>query len=294
MLGFRVRIIKVLSPVNAAASRSAKASTYDFLVVLEDGSYIIVELQVKKQDFIIKRMSFYSSQTMYRQFAVENIKDLKTKLGYDDIKKVYAVSLLNFEPFEKSAFSIHHFETFDRKEIHYDPGFPQEYYVVEMTKLLKDLKKGTPATQDEDRLFDWVKFIASDDQEVMEVLAQKDPMFKKAYNEVIRMSLDKRQILEIMEEELYELDINARIADARSEERAKVEAVVAKMEAEKAQIEARATQAEIEKAQIEARATQAEIENSILRTRMEENDKIIIDILKKLNLGLDLSKLQSI
>ncbi len=75
------KIIKLHSVRNESAVKSiySKKMIMDIVAQLENDDYYIVEMQVKAQDFIDKRLAVYSSDLLVRQYAInynQNKKDV--------------------------------------------------------------------------------------------------------------------------------------------------------------------------------------------------------------------------
>ncbi|MDR1639736.1 MAG: PD-(D/E)XK nuclease family transposase [Clostridiales bacterium] len=255
VLGFKVKIKKSLSTSFVGEFAGAKSNIFDLLVVLEDGSYALIEIQVESDSNITQRLAIYSSDALRRDYSVSP-GQLKKDLGFKDVNKVYAVVFMAHEPesFNASKNFINRFEQLDEKELGFRPEFYQRYYVVNLSRFMRENvnKKIVPTTTDEESLFDWLRFIADDRLETKKALAQKDVKFERALKELKRMSLSKSEILESMQRDYFEFDVRCRIADAVEEKTAAIKADLARVEEEK--------RAEVARVEEEKRSEVARVE----------------------------------
>ena len=141
---------------------------------------------------------------------------------YDVFKKCVSISILDFILFEEpkniseqpnppshtnfySCFHIwednSHFLFTDKMEFH----------VIELPKLPPELKDNV----ENDKVFLWAKFISSEKKEDFDMIAQKDPYIKSAYQQLQIISQDKQKRLEYEAREKAVRDHNQMMFEAK-------------------------------------------------------------------------------
>ena len=90
--------------------------------------------------------------------------------------------------------------------------------LVEINTL--DLSK-LPPDDDSTELWYWMKFIKSDDEEVLDVLAERSPQIKKAVGVLKELSADERARMIYESRQMAEWDFDSRVSEA--EEKGKAE-----------------------------------------------------------------------
>jgi predicted transposase/invertase (TIGR01784 family) len=88
-----------------------------------------------------------------------------------------------------------------------------ELHVIELPKLYKQLID----TKDESKLKDWMQFVESEDEEVLQMLAAKDEKIKKAYTVLTTISQDENERQEYESREMQLYDEISRLDDAKEE-----------------------------------------------------------------------------
>jgi predicted transposase/invertase (TIGR01784 family) len=102
---------------------------------------------------------------------------------------------------------------------------------IEFTDLMEintlDLGK-LPPDDDSTELWHWMKFIKSDDEEDMDMLATKNPQMKKAVGVLKELSADERTRMIFESREMARRDIESRVKDMEK----KMQATIAERDAE--------------------------------------------------------------
>jgi predicted transposase/invertase (TIGR01784 family) len=289
IIGVPMNVVGAADPQSWQKTGNSKKSTIDILAKLEDGEYAIIEIQVDKLECMTQRSALYSSEVLVRQYTVEEGQK-KKDFNYEKLRTVYTVVLMYESP---AAFAVrprylHRFSQTDEFDPDFKPNFLQRYVFVELIKFKKQIaiaKKAktqitteqiTTELEEDVELTNWLKFIADDKIKSKETLAKLDPEYKKMYEELKRMSVNKTELFRLLDEELYELDRiserNQALEEGRRQVSAaadrKVEAADRKVKAadrkakaadRKAKAADRKAKADIKKAEAEA-AKKAEVE----------------------------------
>ena len=151
-----------------------KRSRLDVKAVLNDGTKVIIEMQVKYYNFIPKRFLFYCSRVFEEGF--------KKNSTYDDLDKTIGVFLLKEGmPITKSINKCHtvwHFREDNERELVLTPEL--EIHIIELDKF-DDTQTDLPE-------YDWLKFIK--EGENMGEPVNADEALKEAREELERLLSD--------------------------------------------------------------------------------------------------------
>ena len=117
--------------------------------------------------------------------------------------------------------------------------------LVEINTL--DLNK-LPPDDDSTALWNWMKFIKSDDEEVLDMLAQRSPEMRRAVGVLKELSADEVTRMLFEKQEVARRDIESRIADQRRN----LEGIIAGKDAEIADKDAEIADKDAELARLRA------------------------------------------
>ncbi len=200
------KIIKLHSVRNESAVKSiySKKMIMDIVAQLENDDYYIVEMQVKAQDFIDKRLAVYSSDLLVRQYAI-NYNQNKKDVTFDKLKKVYTIVLMSNSPnqFKNNNYNLHHFKQTSDTGVKLD--LLQEYVFIELGDFIKMKDCETV----NNKLDAWLLFIATDDIKVKNELMQKYPDFKEAYIEALGMLRDRKELISMFAIDFEQIEKNS-------------------------------------------------------------------------------------
>jgi predicted transposase/invertase (TIGR01784 family) len=102
---------------------------------------------------------------------------------------------------------------------------------MEFTNLVEintlELRK-LPTDDDSTELWYWMQFIRSDNEEVLEMLAQRSPAMRKAVGVLKELSADERSRMLFESREMARMDFESRVDGARAEGLAEGRAGVAR------------------------------------------------------------------
>ena len=183
-----------------------KLGILDVRVLMNDDTEIDIEVQLSELSVWAKRSLFYLAK-MYTE-------QIKPGESYDKFKKCVSISILDFELFNdtKEFYSCFHIAEDTRHTLYTDK---MEFHVLELPKLPEELK------DDSDNILLWAKFINAERKEEFDMVADKDPYIKSAYQTLQVISQDKQKRLEYEAREKAIRDHNQFLleAEARGEAR---------------------------------------------------------------------------
>lgn len=158
-----------------------KLGILDVRILLNNNTEIDTEIQLSELKIWADRALFYISK-MYSDQIDKSQK-------YDVLKKCVSISILDFILFEnqENFYSRFHILEDTRHFIYTDK---MEFHVIELPKLPKEWK------EDCSKLELWAKFINSEEREDFDMIAEKDPYIKSAYDQLQVISQDKQKRME--------------------------------------------------------------------------------------------------
>ena len=214
MLKIRPEDIKETRILNANLRKEHeddKQGILDVRILMNDAVEINVEIQLTRLKVWANRALFYLAKMYADQIA--------PKQNYGVFKKCVSISILDFKlfPEEEDFYSCFHIREDTRNFIYTDK---MEFHVLELPKLPEELK------EDCSNIELWAKFINAERKEEFDMLAQKDPYIKSAYEQLQVVSQDKEKRLEYEARQKAIWDYNQMVLEAeeRGEERAEGEA----------------------------------------------------------------------
>ena len=210
MLKIRPEDIKETRILNANLRKEHeddKQGILDVRILMNDAVEINVEIQLTRLKVWANRALFYLAK-MYAD-------QISPKQNYGVFKKCVSISILDFKlfPEEEDFYSCFHIREDTRNFIYTDK---MEFHVLELPKLPEELK------EDCSNIELWAKFINAERKEEFDMLAQKDPYIKSAYEQLQVVSQDKEKRLEYEARQKAIWDYNQMVLEAeeRGEERA--------------------------------------------------------------------------
>lgn len=209
MLKIRPEDIKETRILNANLRKGhedEKQGILDVRILMNDAVEINVEIQLTRLKVWANRALFYLAKMYADQIA--------SKQNYGVFKKCVSISILDFKlfPEEEDFYSCFHIREDTRNFIYTDK---MEFHVLELPKLPEELK------EDCSNIELWAKFINAERKEEFDMLAQKDPYIKSAYEQLQVVSQDKEKRLEYEARQKAIWDYNQMVLEAeeRGEER---------------------------------------------------------------------------
>lgn len=164
---------------------TGKRGTPDLIVRARSGTSVHLEMQVLRIPFFDRRMVFY--------IATEIVKMLKTGASWGDIGRIISIIILDWN-MTKEGEGFH-------KVFHISEDTTGELFTDAVEIHVMELKR-LPVTGG-GRLGDWLRLIAAERREDMEMIAARSPDMEKVFMRVQRLSADDntRMILEARERE---------------------------------------------------------------------------------------------
>lgn len=158
-----------------------KLGILDVRVLLNNDTQIDAEIQLSELRVWANRALFYISK-MYTEQIEKGQK-------YDALQKCVSISILDFILFKKETefYSSFHILEDTRHFLYTDK---MEFHVIELPKLPEELRDGCSSIEL------WAQFINAEQKEVFDMIAEKDPYIKSAYDHLQIISQDKQKRLE--------------------------------------------------------------------------------------------------
>jgi predicted transposase/invertase (TIGR01784 family) len=187
----------IIDPHLPKGFKDDKRGVLDVKLRLKSGKVLDIEIQVEPMPFFQERVVFYISKMVTEQIQSGN--------EYSVIKPVMSIIITDFPLYSDDAYH-HSFELYDKEN---NTRFTDVVgvHTLELTKL--------PAVDDGSELCDWLKFIKSDDEEELQMLAQKSPELHKAVGIIMEISQDEQMRLQAEAYEKYRRDQSARLWGAQ-------------------------------------------------------------------------------
>ncbi len=194
-----IKSTRILNPYLRQTHEDDKLGILDVRVLMNDDTEIDTEIQLSELKVWADRSLFYAAK-MYTD-------QIKPGQKYTVFKKCVSISILDFILFENqkdfySCFHImedtHHFKYTDKMEFH----------VIELPKLPPELRENSS------RVELWAKFINAEEMEEFDMIAQKDPYIKSAYDQLQIISQDEQKRMEYEAREKAIMDYNQGIYEA--------------------------------------------------------------------------------
>ncbi|HFU4194127.1 TPA: Rpn family recombination-promoting nuclease/putative transposase [Streptococcus suis] len=110
-LGFRPKSVQILNGTLADVKKEREgyfSTTVDILARLDDGTQVIIEIQVVHQHSFIKRLWTYSCQHLVKDLPNVRDKVKRTHDMYDKISPIYSIALVASQYFD-DKYPIHSF-----------------------------------------------------------------------------------------------------------------------------------------------------------------------------------------
>lgn len=167
-----IKETKLLNPYLHKEHEEDKLGILDVHVLLNDNTEIDIEIQVAELGVWADRSLFYLSKMYTSQIAKGQ--------QYDVFQKCVNISILDFILFKQEQEKEEFYSCFHIREDKRNFLFTDkmEFHVIELPKLPKVLKK------DCSNLELWAKFINAEKKEEFDMLAEKDPYIKSAYEQL--------------------------------------------------------------------------------------------------------------
>ena len=163
-----------------------KLGILDVKIKTTSGSLLNIEIQVESSTLMRKRVEFYNAKMVTEQIGASE--------EYSSIKRAINIVITDFVLVPDSQAYHHCFVRYDPKN-RVQFSDVTEIHTLELPKL--------PRESDDTFLWDWLFFLASDQKEDFEMIAEKNADVKDAYMklEVLSQSEKNRRLYEAREKQ---------------------------------------------------------------------------------------------
>ncbi len=201
-----IKSTRILNPYLRQTHADDKLGILDVRVLMNDDTEIDTEIQLSELMVWADRSLFYVAK-MYTD-------QIKPGQKYNVFKKCVSISILDFILFEEEKEFYSCFHIIEDKR-HFKYTDKMEFHVIELPKLPPKLK------EDSSRVELWAKFINAEKMEDFDMIAEKDPYIKSAYDQLQVISQDEQKRLEYEARQKAILDYNQGMyeAERRGEQR---------------------------------------------------------------------------
>ena len=191
--------LTVLDPNLEREYLDDKLGVLDVKVTTASGKVLDVEVQVKAQRSIWKRMLFYTSKMVVEQ--------VKSGYKYEQINRAISILITNFVMVEENSAYHNCFRLHDAKT---GAKYPDslEINVLEIPKL---------NTADGTQLGNWMRFFSATTEEDFMNIAQTSPAINEAWGVIKVLSGDERARALAEAREKARMDLDSYMDDARYE-----------------------------------------------------------------------------
>ena len=185
ILGEEIKIKKVIHDARLEQmAREEKYGILDLDVELEDGKIINIEMQMKNNNNMEERTTFYAGKKISEQ--------LEIGYNYKELKKVIIISILNYNFIDLPEYVTKTIRVAD-KHREYEINNNVEYYYIELKKFREqnpDMKE--PINQ-------WLAFIDMERGDLLEMAEKENKTIKEAneYYEVLTGDAELKRLAEI-------------------------------------------------------------------------------------------------
>ncbi len=202
VIGTPIKVKHSLRNENHQQSELSKKMVMDVVAELSNGEYIIVEMQVARQDFIDKRAVAYSSDLILRQYSVDTFQ-AKDKMAFDNLKKVYTVIFMVESPekFRNNPNYIHHSKQQTNTGLELD--LLQEYVFIELESFISGKRCNN-------KLEALLTIMATNDIMTRQRIVENYPEYSMLINDVHGMIVNsKKELLSMFSVALEQLEKNS-------------------------------------------------------------------------------------
>jgi len=211
--------IEIADPFLSPEYIGDKYAIIDVKLYTKSRKIIHVEIQLQITSEVKNRIVFYDAKLITEQLGIGD--------KYHAIQKVISIVITD-DDINKGSPRYHHKFKFYDSEAKVEFTDIIEIHTLELKKL--------PITEDGTELYDWSKFIAAENEEELNMVAERNPQVKKAVVTLKKLSADEqaRDMYERREKALRDIDSRERFAHekGKEEERKIWQNVVADKDAE--------------------------------------------------------------
>jgi len=178
--------ITIIDPHVKKISEDDKYSVLDVKIHTKSKNVIHIEIQILPLPALKERTIYQQSKMITEQMA--------SGQKWKEIKRVVSIIITDYDIITEDNEYHHQFRYRTKNGVEFTDL--KEINTLELSKL--------PQNKEDTDLWYWLKFIKSDDREVLEMIAERSPQMKKAVGFLKELSADERTRM------LYEERENAR------------------------------------------------------------------------------------
>jgi len=199
--------IQFLKTEQDPLTKDGKLSILDVKASVDDKTFVNIELQVSRQNYIVERSMFYIS----RIFSEQAVRGH----DYDELKPVIGINLLDFKLFDELS-NWHNTANFTVKGIEKPITDCLTMHFLELPKLkFSDVKKAK-------RLEAWGAYFSGvSDEKELEVLCMNEPLLKEvlSYEQAFTNNDEMYRKYQQREDAIREETTKIRLGEKRGEKR---------------------------------------------------------------------------
>ena len=186
--------LTIVDPHTRIESENGKHSILDIKLHTKSQNVIDIEIQVADTPQLKKRILFYTAKMLTEQ--------LDRGEDYDKLRNVVTILITDYSFIEDSDLYHHRYRFYDEnaQSLFSDT---MEINVLELPKL--------PPNSDATSLWDWLRFLKTDREEEMKMLAQKNEKINRAFGVLMELSEDEKVKLRYEAREKAERDERDRL-----------------------------------------------------------------------------------
>ena len=170
-----------------------KLGIVDVKLKTKSGKTIHIDIQVSPLPFMKSRIAYYDAKMISEQIGKSE--------DYRNIKQVISI-IITEEEFISDSSNCHHRFTMYDKINDVELTDIVEVHTLELCKV--------PIEQEDNHLYNWLRFIKAEEESELEVVAQRDPIIKKAVLKLMELSEDERTRLLLEKREMERMDNSVR------------------------------------------------------------------------------------
>ena len=212
----KIQSLTILNPYNPRQVETLKDSYLDVRAVLDDNSQVIIEMQVANVTAFDKRVVYNLAKTYSTQ--------LGPRQAYMNLKPVIAVTITDFEMFEKNPDVVNYFSFLNEKKF-------VKYTAAEMQLVFVELPKFKKSLEELETLVDkWIYFIKETDSlEVIPESLGEVSAIEKALNIANEINLSPEELELLEQRAIMAQDESGKIlfAEEKAEKKGRIEEAIA-------------------------------------------------------------------
>ncbi len=214
ILKVKLKNVVIENPELPKDYEKGKKGILDVRARLEDGTIVFIEMQVKNENNIGERGTFYLCKIF--------ISTIEEGQGYNDTKKAIAIIITDFSYFNRKEYhqigKLKFEDCIDENEIVEEIKEESEYVTDKIEIHIIDLRKFRKIKSPKGELADWINLIIGEEGEI-EMAVKRNNTIAKVNEENRRLSADKKMQEQYWYEQKELYAENTRMSVAKEEGR---------------------------------------------------------------------------